>query len=116
MATRKEPGDVHRITSAAPALSDDQAGRQRRYLISMTIRTVCFLGAVFTQGPLRWTLIAGALVLPYLAVVIANAGRENGTPHAGAVVPPSDRFGLPGAAPTPLPPSADPGATHPRAS
>ena len=116
MATRKDSGDVHRITSAAPALSDDQAGRQRRYLISMAIRTVCFLGAVFTQGALRWTLIVGALVLPYLAVVIANAGRESGTPTAGAVVPPVDRFGLPGATPTPLPPPADPGAAHPRAS
>jgi len=27
---------------------------------------------------LRWTLIVGAVVLPYFAVVIANAGRERG--------------------------------------
>jgi len=28
----------------------------------------------------RWFLIAGAVALPYLAVVIANAGRENDEP------------------------------------
>ena len=76
MATRKEPGDVHRITSAAPALSDDQAGRQRRYLISMAIRTVCFIGAIIASGWLRWALVAGAVLLPYVAVIMANAGRK----------------------------------------
>ena len=30
------------------------------------------------DGALRWTLIVGAVVLPYFAVVIANAGRERG--------------------------------------
>ena len=69
--------DVHRITTARTSLSEDQSGRARRYLISMAIRTVCFLGAVFTEGWLRWTLVVGALVLPYIAVVVANAGREN---------------------------------------
>ena len=30
------------------------------------------------EGVLRWVLIVGAVVLPYFAVVIANAGRERG--------------------------------------
>ena len=40
------------------------------------------IGAIFVPGWPRWVLIAGAVVLPYLAVVIANAGRERdrGTP------------------------------------
>ena len=42
----------------------------------MGVRTVCFLGAVVAGGWLRWVLIAGALVLPYLSVVLANGGRE----------------------------------------
>ena len=38
----------------------------------------CFVGGVLAEGVLRWTLIFGAVALPYFAVVIANAGRERG--------------------------------------
>ncbi|MCU0264651.1 MAG: DUF3099 domain-containing protein [Actinomycetia bacterium] len=67
---------VYSITGAQRSLSDDLDSRTRRYLIAMGIRTVCFVGAVVVQGPLRWVLVAGAVVLPYLSVVFANAGRE----------------------------------------
>lgn len=67
---------VFSITSAQTGLSADQSGRTRRYLISMAIRTACFLGAVVTEGWVRWALVAGAVLLPYLAVVVANGGRE----------------------------------------
>ena len=70
--------EVFSITGADTALSQDQSGRQRRYLISMGLRTACFVGGVLSEGALRWTLIVGAVVLPYFAVVIANAGRERG--------------------------------------
>ena len=66
------------ITNAPVAQSDELPGRAKRYFISMIIRTICFLGAVFATNPWRWFLIFAALLLPYLAVVIANAGRENG--------------------------------------
>lgn len=79
MASRK-PAEVFAITHARRPLSEEQTGRTRRYLISMTIRTVCFLGAIVTPGWPRWVLVAGAVVLPYLAVVAANAGRENEDP------------------------------------
>jgi Protein of unknown function (DUF3099) len=68
--------DVFQITGAPRALSDDVRDRQRRYLISMGIRTACFVLAIVASGWLRWALLVGALVLPYVAVVIANAGRE----------------------------------------
>ncbi|MEZ5157328.1 MAG: DUF3099 domain-containing protein [Candidatus Nanopelagicales bacterium] len=67
--------DVIPITGAQVPLSEDQRLRTRRYLISMAIRTVCFVGAIIASGWLRWTLVAGAVVLPYIAVVMANAGR-----------------------------------------
>ena len=38
----------------------------------MAIRTVCFIGAVVTDGWLRWVLVVAAFVLPYIAVVMAN--------------------------------------------
>lgn len=66
---------THTITSAQRSLSDEQSGRTRKYLISMGIRTACVIGAIFIPGWPRWVLIAGAVILPYLAVVIANAGK-----------------------------------------
>jgi hypothetical protein len=71
----REP-EVFAITQAQPSLSNEQQARTRRYLISMGIRTACVIGAIFIPGWPRWVLIAGAVVLPYLAVVIANGGRD----------------------------------------
>lgn len=73
------------------SLSDEQRGRQRRYLISMSIRTVCFLAAIVVEGPLRWVLIMAALLLPYAAVVIANSGRASGRAAPPEVVLHRDR-------------------------
>lgn len=64
------------ITGAQVSLKEDQAARTRRYLFSMALRTACFIGAVVATGWLRWTLVVGAVILPYVAVVAANAGRK----------------------------------------
>lgn len=92
--------DVFTITGAQRGLSSEQTGRTRKYLISMGIRTACVLAAIVTPGWMRWVFLAGAVGLPYLAVVIANAGRENDEPGA---------LGIPAVAPLTLPPgtSAD---------
>ena len=74
----KQEPEVFSISKVETSLTEDQSGRQRRYLISMGLRTACFVGGVLSEGALRWTLIVGAVVLPYFAVVIANAGRERG--------------------------------------
>jgi hypothetical protein len=42
----------------------------------MMIRTACFILTVILPSPYRWFALAGAVTLPYFAVVIANAGRE----------------------------------------
>ncbi len=40
----------------------------------MTIRTLCFVGAVLIgDNWARWVLVAGAFLLPYIAVVMANS-------------------------------------------
>jgi len=67
---------VQRVTNAPVPLDVDISRRTRRYLIQMGIRTACFLLAVVVPGVLRWVFLAGAVVLPYVAVLIANAGRE----------------------------------------
>jgi len=65
------------ITSALEPLSLEQRGRQRRYFISMMVRTACFIATILLPSPYRWITLFGALVLPYIAVVVANAGRED---------------------------------------
>ena len=67
--------DAVRITTASRPRSEDIRGRERRYVISMGIRTVCFVLAVLFIGHwIRWVFVAASFVLPYVAVVIANAG------------------------------------------
>ncbi|MEU1184835.1 DUF3099 domain-containing protein [Streptomyces sp. NPDC005820] len=81
---RKQGGggkaQVFRITGARQGLQEDVRGRQRRYVISMTVRTVSVILAATLWNVERHValvaLVLGA-VLPYIAVVIANAGREN---------------------------------------
>ena len=74
----REPEPV-RITSASRPHSQDIKGRQKRYLISMGIRTLCFVLAVLTRTLfgghwMMWVFLTGAVFLPYVAVVLANAG------------------------------------------
>jgi len=72
--------DAVRITTAASSRADDIAVRQKRYLVSMGIRTVCFIGAaVAGMAGIDWLwpfLVAAALILPYVAVVMANASSS----------------------------------------
>lgn len=80
MTRKQREAEVFRITGARQGLADDVRGRQRRYVISMLIRTLSVLLTVLlwdVQRPLAIvTLVVGAL-LPYVAVVMANAGRES---------------------------------------
>ncbi len=91
---KKDEADVVRITAAPDNPNDDIDRRQRRYLFSMGIRTLCFLGSVLTVR-IPWlcgVLIGAALVLPYLAVVIANAAapRIEGSVKGPGVSPGPD--------------------------
>lgn len=81
---RKQHGggsaQVFRITGARTGLQEDVRARQRRYVISMAVRTISVILAATLWNVERHVaivaLVLGA-VLPYVAVVIANAGREN---------------------------------------
>ena len=73
--------DAVRITTARTSAAADMKSRQRRYAVSMTIRTICFLAAVAVgDGVLRWILVGAAVFLPFLAVVVGNAAdtRDDG--------------------------------------
>lgn len=52
-----------------------------KYTLAMTIRVVCIVLAMFAEGWLMWSAFAGAIFLPYFAVVLANAQG----PRAGQI-------------------------------
>jgi len=69
--------DAVRITTASRPHSEDISARQRRYLISMGIRTACFILAVVFVGHWEmWVFLVASLILPYVAVVLANVGSN----------------------------------------
>ena len=53
----------------------------------MMVRTACFILAVILTSPYRWVALFGAVVLPYIAVVVANAGREGVRGRATIISP-----------------------------
>lgn len=87
---KQKSSQVFRITGARQGLEEDIRKRQRRYVISMLIRTLSVILTVVlwnVQRPLAVvTLVLGAL-LPYVAVVIANAGRERAPDMPSTFVP-----------------------------
>ncbi|SKC82523.1 DUF3099 domain-containing protein [Krasilnikoviella flava] len=92
--------EVPSITSAPEPLEEDQARRTHRYLLQMGIRVICFLGAIAVGDTwVRWVLVVAAVVLPYSAVLFANAGRDRVTYDTSPMVD---------VAPTALP-APDPG-------
>ncbi|CCK31091.1 integral membrane protein [Streptomyces davaonensis JCM 4913] len=112
---------VFRITGARTGLQEDVRGRQRRYVISMSVRTLSVILAATLWNVERHVaivaLVLGA-ILPYIAVVIANAGRENapglpstfvGTPARPMIAGP--RADEPFAEPVPEDVAADPAAS-----
>jgi len=65
---------MHLLSDKPARTSGDEGGSGNS--ISMMIRTACFVLTVILPSPYRWFALAGAVTLPYFAVVIANAGRE----------------------------------------
>lgn len=82
---RHQPGNGHAapavlVTDAQVAGSVERQDRQRRYLISMGIRTVCFvLAVVLFRGVAQLAAIAVSMVMPWVAVLVANAGPRRRT-------------------------------------
>ncbi len=78
------------VTDLRSSVADDRRSRFIKYCIAMGIRTLCVISLFFVQGWWVGVVLAAAIVLPYLAVVIANV---SGSPLAaapqrpGAIVP-----------------------------
>lgn len=83
------PTKPQSATSIAISPDDERRSRMLRYTLAMTIRFACVILAVVIQGWLVWVFIAGAVLLPYFAVVLANAHDHSGNQkkQASAVAP-----------------------------
>jgi hypothetical protein len=105
---RKPRSDqAYLVTEARESRSAEISQRERRYLLLMGIRVVCFIiTVVLVVNHVGWLAVlpaAGAIVLPYFAVVVANARRQTG---AGSLRPyqpnlPDRRAPDPGPRPVP---------------
>ncbi|MEI3847443.1 MULTISPECIES: DUF3099 domain-containing protein [unclassified Microbacterium] len=75
----KSSGNAPSATSLPRAPRDEVGARSARYLVMMGIRVACFiLMVVITPyGWYTWVFAAGAIFLPYIAVVSANVGQES---------------------------------------
>ncbi|WP_396641479.1 DUF3099 domain-containing protein [Microbacterium sp.] len=66
-------------TSLPRAPRDEAAARMRRYMWTMVIRITCFvlMAVVTPYGWYTWVFAAGAIFLPYVAVIVANVGYDS---------------------------------------
>ena len=77
------------ITDLDLSPEDDRRTRMLRYTIAMTIRVICIVLAMLVQGWLMWVFFAGAIFLPYFAVVLANGTVTQDKKPATKVVAPT---------------------------
>jgi hypothetical protein len=84
------------VTTAGKSPREELRQRTRRYLVTMGVRVVCVvLAIVLYELDLHWeaaVAIAASLVLPWVAVVAANAGpSRDDTADPSLYAPPQQR-------------------------
>ncbi|MGA0565897.1 DUF3099 domain-containing protein [Rathayibacter sp. KR2-224] len=77
------------ITSLPASPAVDRSHRMIEYTIMMSIRVLCLVSLIWVRG--WWIMIpaAGAIFLPYFAVVVANVAkaRPSAPERPGSIVP-----------------------------
>jgi hypothetical protein len=73
--------DGHVITRAPRGRTPDLEERQKRYAIAMSIRTLCFFAFLVVPGYWKLVALAGAALLPIVAVVFANSEDRRPLPE-----------------------------------
>jgi Protein of unknown function (DUF3099) len=80
IAGRDRKQNVQLVTQARRPMSEDISYRQRRYLIMMSFRAICFgITILLFLNHFGWLAAIPAvfaIFIPYVAVVFANGGRE----------------------------------------
>ncbi|RXZ50555.1 DUF3099 domain-containing protein [Agromyces fucosus] len=97
------------ITTLPLSPEAERRSRMIKYSIAMSIRVLCVIGLLFARGWWLAVFAAGAIFLPYIAVVLANvqgSGRRSTVLRPGVLMRRTS--------PTTPPPSAGaPGSEHP---
>ncbi|MEO6533307.1 MAG: DUF3099 domain-containing protein [Pseudolysinimonas sp.] len=78
------------ITELPPSPDAERHSRMIKYAIAQGIRVLCIVAILFVPGWWRLIPAAGAVFLPYFAVVAANNVRQGGATavrRPGAIVP-----------------------------
>ena len=89
--TRHRSGsDAQSVTTVAESRTEDQARRLKHYLVTMGIRTACFILLVVVDEWYRWIFAVGAVFLPFFAVVAANAVKPRVLGRVRPVLPTVD--------------------------
>ncbi|MCZ2402644.1 DUF3099 domain-containing protein [Paenarthrobacter sp. Z7-10] len=78
--------NIHNITDARTGQTDDMHRRMVKYALAMGIRLVCLLLIFVLDGWLKLIAVAGAVFLPWIAVVIANGGSDTVNEHSAALL------------------------------
>lgn len=68
--------EVQAITNAAVPHSEEMRKRMLKYSITMGIRMVCLAAIFVFDGWYKLIPIVGAVVLPWVAVILANGGSD----------------------------------------
>ena len=84
----------HSITTLPPSPEAERRSRMIKYTVMMSIRVVCIVCLLFAQGWWLAFFAVGAIVLPYIAVVVANVtttrrGEEVVRPGILPIAPPT---------------------------
>lgn len=96
----KTSHNAQSATSLPKAPREDADSRFAKYMVMMGIRIACFIAmAVITPyGWYTFVFAAGAIFLPYLAVIVANVGADQGSAEA---INPERAIEAPAATPAP---------------
>jgi hypothetical protein len=88
--TRHRHDSAQSVTTVAQSRTEDQARRLKQYLLTMSVRTACFVLLVVIDHPIRWLFAVLAVFLPIIAVVAANAVRPGVAGRVRPVLPTVD--------------------------
>jgi O-antigen ligase len=85
---KKQP--IQSATSLPPSPDEERRSRMIKYAVAMGIRGICVVLLFFVPGWWRLLPVIGAVILPYIAVVLANTASRTSTAPVigtGALVP-----------------------------
>lgn len=88
--------EVQSITNAQEAHSQEMHGRLVKYSLAMGIRMVCIALIFAVDGWFKLVPMVGAVVLPWIAVVIANGGSDTNHQENAALLDEAPLYELSG--------------------